>query len=63
MTFKGNNGQDNILSKLNRLISACKQKYYNFFLNTGVNSKWTKGEKAIMYFLRQEGFLFINIAK
>jgi hypothetical protein len=63
MTFKDNNNWDSILSKLNRLILGCKQKYYSLFLNTRVSGEWIKEDKAIIYYLRQERFLFINIAK
>ena len=62
-TFKDGNGQDSILSKVNRLILGYKQKYRSLFLNTGVSSKQINKEKAIIYYLRQDRFLFINIAK
>jgi len=63
MTFEDGDGWVSILSKLNRLILGCKQKYYSLFLNAGASGKWTNKEKAIIYFLRQDRFLFINIAR
>ena len=63
MTFKDGNGWNSILFKVNRLILGYKQKYHSLFLNAGASSKWIKEEKAIIYFLRQEGVQFINIAK
>jgi hypothetical protein len=63
MTFKDGDNWDSISSKLDRLILSCKQKYYSLFLNARVSGEWTKEDKAIIYYLRQERFLFINIAK
>lgn len=62
-TFEDGDGWDSISSKLDRPISGCKQKYRNLFLDAGASSKWTNEEKAIIYFLRQDRFLFINIAR
>ncbi|OCL11873.1 hypothetical protein AOQ84DRAFT_386520 [Glonium stellatum] len=62
-TFEDGDGWVSISSKLNTPISNCKQKYRSLFLNAGASGKWTNEEKAIIYFLRQDRFLFINIAR
>ena len=62
-TFKDGNSWDSISSKFNRPISVYKQKYHSLFYNAGASGKQTNEEKAIIYFLRQDRFLFINIAR